>query len=81
MIEREIGLLQKIVGMHAVFRRQRDTDTGADADVVFADREGLGDERDDLGAQAPRRRRSAGESSNWMMANSSPPSRASTSVS
>ena len=51
MIEREIGLLQKIVGMCAVLRRQCDTDTGADADIVLADRERLGDERDDPGGE------------------------------
>ena len=46
-IEREVGLLQQLVRVDAVLRRERDADAGADAHLAAVELERLGDQLDD----------------------------------
>ena len=65
----------------AVLRRHRDADAGADLDRWPGSRNGSAIELARSGRQIDRRRRADRRTPAWMIANSSPPSRASTSVS
>ena len=58
-IERHVGVLQELVGVGAVGRRQRDADAGADHDLVAVELERLAESFDDRARRA-RRPRAAG---------------------
>ncbi len=77
-VHRQIGVLEQLIEIGAMLRRKRDADAGvggqemAEAFVRLADR--MVDPRDQFHG-----RRSVPATSVWMIANSSPPSRATTS--
>ena len=50
-VEGEIGILEQLVGIGAVARRDGDADAGADRDLMAAELEGLADRLDDAGCE------------------------------
>ena len=78
-IQGEVGAAQQLVRIHAVLRREGNADTGADHDPMAGDIERRLDQFDQAGGEAVA---SAGFSMrDCTMANSSPPRRATVSVS
>ena len=76
LVEREIGVLQQMLGLDAVIRQQRNADAGFDGDLLTVDIERLANGRQ-ISFPPDRRFRVVSPASSFCrMANSSPPSRA-----
>ena len=74
-VHREIGVLDQLIQIGAVLRRQRDADAGVGREMMAEALIGLPDRRRGCASRIPRRRR-VPPTAVWITANSSPPSRA-----